>query len=126
MQPVVHATTRTPGPSTVDPVVNECKKPMSPLSSALCTSVSGMSFARFTRISNGLFASRFACVVASAIAVSVEGAVDHVHLLLACESHEVDRVARYANREARILLRVLHRVEQRLAVQHVHVHVEPG
>src|SRR6185295_632959 len=58
MQPVVHATTRTPGPSTVEPVVNECRKPMSPVSSALCTSISGRSFARFTRISNGLAASR--------------------------------------------------------------------
>src|SRR5690349_21665820 len=56
MQPVVHATTRTPGPSTVEPVVNECRKPMSPLSSALCTSISGTSLPKFTRISNGLFA----------------------------------------------------------------------
>ncbi len=29
MQPVVQATTRTPGPSTAEPVVNECRKPMS-------------------------------------------------------------------------------------------------
>ena len=57
MQPVVHATTRTPGPSTVDPVVYECMKPMSPLDSAERTSVSGTSFPRLTRSSNGLFAA---------------------------------------------------------------------
>ena len=28
MHPVVQATTRTPGPSTVDPVVYECRNPM--------------------------------------------------------------------------------------------------
>src|SRR5688572_26785848 len=125
MQPVVHATTRTPGPSTVEPVVNECRKPMSPLSSALCTSVSGSSFERFTRISNGLFASsgaRFAAEVL-AIAFSVERAVDDVHLLFPRETHEVHGVARHADRETRVLLRVLHCVEQRLLVQHVDVHV---
>ncbi len=34
MQPVVQATTRTPGPSTAEPVVKECRKPMSPEASA--------------------------------------------------------------------------------------------
>ena len=34
MQPVVQATTRTPGPSTVEPVVKECRNPMSPVASA--------------------------------------------------------------------------------------------
>ena len=34
MQPLVQATMRTPGPSTVDPVVNECRKPRSPDASA--------------------------------------------------------------------------------------------
>ena len=34
MQPAVQATTRTPGPSTAEPVVNECRKPMSPVASA--------------------------------------------------------------------------------------------
>ena len=47
MQPAVHATTRTPGPSTVEPVVNECRKPMSPVASAVRTSVSGTSLPRF-------------------------------------------------------------------------------
>src|SRR6185503_18736728 len=51
-------TARRPRDDThAESVVNECKKPMSPLSSAVCTSVSGNSFERFTRISNGLFAS---------------------------------------------------------------------
>ena len=47
MQPLVQATTRTPGPSTVEPVVNECRKPMSPVASAVRTSDSGTFFPRF-------------------------------------------------------------------------------
>ncbi len=46
MQPAVQATTRTPGPSTAEPVVNECRKPMSPLASAVRTSDSGTSVAQ--------------------------------------------------------------------------------
>ena len=57
MQPVVQATTRTPGPSTVDPVVNEWRKPMSPVASAVRTSDSGTSLPRSTRSSYGLFAA---------------------------------------------------------------------
>ena len=49
MQPVVHATTLTPGPSSVEPVVKECRKPMSPVASAARTVVSGTSFPRLTR-----------------------------------------------------------------------------
>src|SRR5689334_5214906 len=106
MQPVVHATTRTPGPSTVEPVVNECRKPMSPLSRALLTSVSGSSFERFTRISNGLFASSCLSVAAEVldIALSVERAIDDIHLLLLRQAHEVHRITRYANRQARVFL----------------------
>ena len=57
MHPAVHATTRTPGPSTVDPVVNECRNPMSPVASAVRTSDSGTFLPWSTRSSNGLFAS---------------------------------------------------------------------
>jgi hypothetical protein len=57
MHPAVDATTRTPGPSTVDPVVNEWRNPMSPVASAVRTSVSGICAPSFTRISNGLAAS---------------------------------------------------------------------
>src|SRR5262245_13922582 len=129
MHPVVHATTRTPGPSTAEPVVNECRNPMSPVSSAPRTSVSGTSSPRFTRISNGLFAARGVCAAASPatiVSASVERAIDHVHLLFAREAHEVHCVARYADREARVLLRMLHRIEQRLAIEHVDVHVVAG
>src|SRR6185369_16055006 len=128
MQPAVHATTRTPGPSTVAPVVNECRKPMSPVLSAVRTSDSGTPWPRLTRSSYGLFAASgvSACGVSGTGLPAVEGAVDHVHLLLARQPDEVDRVARHADREARVLLRVVHRVEQRVAVQHVHVHVEAG
>ena len=61
MQPVVHATTRTPGPSTAEPVVNECRKPMSPVASAVADVCSGTSSPRLTRSSNGLFASSDDC-----------------------------------------------------------------
>src|SRR5215471_8249789 len=106
MQPAVHATTRTPGPSTADPVVNECRKPMSPLASADRTSVSGTSLPRSTRNSNGLVASSdgVGSEVMTTLLSAVERAIDHVHLLLSCQSHEVHRVARHANREARIFL----------------------
>src|SRR5712671_8101323 len=56
-QPVVHATTRTPGPSTVEPVVNECRKPMSPVSRAFLTADSVTAPLWFTRSSNGLLPS---------------------------------------------------------------------
>src|SRR5262245_30165123 len=126
MQPVVHATTRTPGPSTADPVVNEWRNPMSPLASAVLTSVSAMPAPRLTRSSYGLLASSATAAGAGPSGMahrSMEGPVDHVHLLLARQPHEVHRVARDANRQARVLLRVVHRVEQHVAVQHVHVHV---
>ena len=61
MQPAVQATTRMPGPSTADPVVNECRKPMSPVASAERTSDSGTSLPRFTRSSYGLFAASGVC-----------------------------------------------------------------
>src|SRR4051794_38539696 len=103
MQPVVHATTRTPGPSTADPVVNECRNPISPDASAPRTSASDMFRARSTRSSNGLFAARGTCMALSGSdtgCISVEGPVDHVHLLLPRETHEVHRVPRDADREA--------------------------
>ena len=123
LQPAVHATTRTPGPSTADPVVNECRKPMSPVSSA-AAHVGLRNIARrgSTRRSNGLVASSGAPAdgrVARQASTrrSVERAVDHVHLLLAGQAHEVHRVAGDADREARIFLRMIHRVEQRLAIE---------
>src|SRR5215510_5357353 len=87
MHPVVHATTRTPGPSTVEPVVNECRKPMSPVASAVLTSISGTSLPRSTRSSNGLFASS-----PTDESGTVKRPADHVHLLLAREPDEVDRI----------------------------------
>src|SRR5262245_40214743 len=122
MHPAVHATTRTPGPSTVAPVVNECRKPMSPLASALRTSDSGTWRPRSTLRSYGLRASSGVFAAASPSdmrAGSVEGPVDDVHLLLAREPHEVHRVAGHPDRQARVLVGMLDRVEQRLAVEHV-------
>src|SRR3954471_10314730 len=119
MQPEVQATTRTPGPSTADPVVNEWRNPMSPVASAVRTSVSGMPAPRFTRSSNGLFASIVVVPASGMVDLTMERPVDHVHLLLARQPHEVHGVPGYANRQARVVLRVLHGIEQRLAVQHV-------
>src|SRR3954452_21381548 len=57
MQPVVQATTRTPGPSTAEPVVKEWRNPMSPVASAVRTSDSPTSAPRLTRSSYGLLAA---------------------------------------------------------------------
>ena len=56
----------------------------------------------------------------------MERPVDDVHLLLAGEAHEIDGIARDANRQIRVLLRVIHRVQQRVAIEHVDVHVIAG
>src|SRR5688572_6778652 len=123
MQPAVHATTRTPGPSTVAPVVKECRNPTSPLATAARISDSGTCALRFRRRSNGLLASSGAGAVTSGMTTSsVKGPVDDVQLLLAREAHEVHRVAGDADGEAQILLRMIHGVEQRVPIQHVHVH----
>src|SRR5215831_5460032 len=129
MQPVVQATTRTPGPSTADPVVNECRKPISPFANAVRTSVSGMSFARLTRISNGLVASS---ATGSAVCCSfielltMECSANDVHLLFARKTDEVDGITGYTNRETRIFLRMIDRIEKRFAVEYVDVHVKSG
>src|SRR5215203_7562063 len=116
-----------PGPSTAEPVVNEWRKPMSPVASAVRTSVSGTPLPRSTRSSYGLFASRAgAAGCTSGMSRPVERAVDDVHLLLAGEPHEVDGIPGHSDRERRVLLRVLHRVEEGVAIQHVDVHVVAG
>src|SRR5688572_807629 len=101
---------------------------MSPVASAVRTSDSGTPFPRSTRSSYGLVASRDGCAPAPASGTGcpMEGAVDDIHLLLAGEPHEVDRIARYADRERRVLLRMLHGVNERVAIQHVDVHVVAG
>src|SRR5512145_732153 len=129
MHPLVQPTTRTPGPSTVDPVVNEWRKPMSPVASARRTSDSGTLLPWLTRSWYASFASSTGSFAAtfSGMAISpVERPIDDIHLLFARQPHEIDRIARHADRQARVLLRVIHRVEQRVAIQHVDVHVIPG
>src|SRR5438067_13284943 len=120
MQPLVHATRRTPGPSTVDPVVNEWRNPISPVASATRTSASGTAVPRLTRSSNGFFAASGVDVTAGVSGMdvaSVECSIDDVHLLLAREPHEIDRVARHPNRQVGIFLGVLHCIEEHVAVQ---------
>ena len=55
---------------------------------------------------------------------AVEGAADHILLLLARQPDEVDGVARHTNGKLRILVRMLHRVFERFLIDHVQVHVE--
>src|SRR4030095_16442149 len=96
MHCVVQATRRMPGPSTAEPVVNECRKPTSTLRTAARRSGSGTRLARSTRSSNGLLASRGVPAPAAGSLISslsVECPVDHVHLLFARQPDEVHRVA---------------------------------
>src|SRR5574339_1219624 len=100
MQPVVQATTRTPGPSTVEPVVNEWRNPMSPVASAVWTSAWDTLVPRLTRSSYGLAASSAvgpASIPSSMATASVEGAVDHVQLLLTREPHEIHGIPGHAD-----------------------------
>src|SRR6186713_1446403 len=129
MQPAVQATTRTPGPSTVAPVVNECRNPMSPVASAERTSDSGTSFPRLTRSSKGLAAWSGVADTAGMsgmTASAVKRPVDDVHLLVARQPHEVHRISGDADGQARVLFGMVHRVEQHVAIEHVHVHVVAG
>src|SRR6185436_3798763 len=125
MHPDVHATTRTPGPSTAEPVVYECRKPMSPDASAARTSPSDIRAPRSMRSSYGFFATSEIGWTAIALG-AVESAVDDVHLLLAGQPDEVDRVAGDANGQTRVILGMFHGVDERLSIEHVDVHVEPG
>src|SRR4029077_304442 len=87
---------------------------------AILAALAGLAgFDRFGVFATFFFAAlpgrrAFARALAMAV-ISVERAVDHVHLLLARQAYEVHGVARDADREARVLLRVVDRVEQRLA-----------
>ena len=53
----------------------------------------------------------------------MESTIDHVELLLSAELDEIHRVAGDANRQLRILLRVIHRVDQCLTIEYVNVDV---
>ena len=55
--------------------------------------------------------------------MGVEGAVDHIHLLLAGQLDEVDRVAGHPDGKLRILLRMIHGVQQHLPVEDVDIDV---
>jgi len=56
----------------------------------------------------------------------MERPVDHVHLLIAREPYEVDRVPRHANRQRRILFGMIHGIQERFTIQHVNVDVIAG
>src|SRR3954464_5451119 len=93
------------------------------------TSDSGMSRPRLTRSSKGLFASIGGpCNTGISLmpSLSVKRPVDDIHLLLARQTHEINSVPRNADGEVRVVLRMVHRVEKRVAIQDVHIHVKPG
>src|ERR1700739_1015542 len=54
---------------------------------------------------------------------SMERATDHIHLLLTSQPHEVDGISRDTNRQMRVLLRMIHRIQKRVTVQYIYVHV---
>src|SRR3954447_13262980 len=56
--------------------------------------------------------------------LSMEGAIDYVHLLFAAQSNEIHRVTRDAYCELRVFLGMVHRIQQHFAIQHIYVHVE--
>src|SRR5262249_38255994 len=125
MQPLVQATPRTPGPSTAEPVVKEWRKPMSPVARAVRTSDSGRSFPRLTRSSKGFGASRRGRsrrARSDIRALAVKRPVDHVHMLFARESEEVDRIAGDAKGQVRVLVGVTHCIDPDVAIQHGQVH----
>src|SRR4051812_13652176 len=102
---------------------------MFPEARAERTSGSGTSRPRLTRSSKGLFASiggPCGTGISLMTSLSVERPVDDIHLLLARQTHEVDSVPRNADGQVRVVLRMVHRVEKRVAIQDVHIHVKPG
>src|SRR4051812_32694422 len=102
---------------------------MFPDARAARTSDSGTSRPRLTRSSKGLFASSGGpCNTGISLMTSlpVEGPVDHIHLLLARQTHEVDGVPRDADGQVGVVLRMVHGVEKRVAIEDVDIHVKPG
>ena len=67
--------------------------------------------------------SSFYALTGNALHSLVDGTMDNVVLLLLGELDEVYGVAGNADGQLRILFRVVHRVEQRFALEHVHVQV---
>src|SRR6266850_2688207 len=100
---------------------------MSPVASAVFTAFSETPAARFTRSSNGLVASSESCSTLSPRALcvcSMKGPIDHIHLLCAGKPHKMHRISGNANSQLRVLLGMVHRVDQHFAIQHIHIHVE--
>ena len=54
----------------------------------------------------------------------MEGAANYIHLLFPREADKVHRVAGHPDRELRVLLRVFHRVLERVLGENIEVHVE--
>src|ERR1051325_5828954 len=67
---------------------------------------------------------RLLCNHRDQLSVPVKSSADHVHLLFACEPHEIHGITRDSNRQIWVFVRVVHRVDEHVAVQHVNVHVK--
>src|SRR3569623_2022626 len=128
MHRVVQATTRMPGPSTAEPVVKECRKPKSPVAIAARTSGSGTLRPWLMRRSKGLFASSDCGLPRtwSVMSCSVKCPADDVHLLFAVEANEIDGIAGDPDCQAWIFLGMVHRIDQGLAIEDIHIHVIAG
>src|SRR5690554_3496956 len=137
-QPFMKTVRRVPGPSTAVTSSHECTEPTSPTRMRASSSLLRL---RSTAPSPAVPAparrpegnsrgtsttavGHVAAVVVMVLDRSVEGAREHVELLLAREAHEVHGVARDPDGQLRVLLGVLHGVQERLTVEHVDVHVE--
>src|SRR5690625_2749364 len=151
MQPVVQMTVRMPGPSTTAPVWIEWRKPRSDCVASFTScdrcgvprSVVNAHGGRMGLVASVIMALENSGWRAAQLAAAsggrrrpppplsphslnrlVEGPVDHIELLFFRQLDEVDGIARHADGKLRVLLWMLHRVEKRVSVEHVHVHVE--
>src|SRR5271154_802842 len=97
---------------------------MSPLASAERTSVSGTFSPRCTRRTKGLLASNeTGFKVSGMTGAPMESSINHIHLLLARQAHEVHRVSRDANGKVRVLRGIIHCFQQRFTIENIDVHV---
>src|SRR5262245_58470064 len=96
----------------------ESVRPRQGQSTAGASSTHSIRFARFERNSTPLYRSWHWTL---SLGHPVERAVYHIHLLFAGQTHKVHGITRDADREGGIFFRVIHRVEQHPATEHVHV-----
>src|SRR5699024_7849250 len=128
-QPAKKRVSRVPGPSTTVTSSQEWREATWPSLTAvsrsdLSSSTSAMPSipAPVRRVRAGVASRSALCPMPSC--ALVEGAVQHVQLLLTGELDEIDRIAGDPHGEVRIVLRPPHRIDQGVLVEHVDVRVE--